>query len=317
MPGNTVTRKRKRTKSTKKSNKRTKSAVNKKSAVARTITTADRDFRVDYVAPTKPKYNKSVKRFQGKVMKALQRTLPMGTRLFVKGNVRTVTTAITEQCFQIFHLKPWQGSANTPGAGSLWNEQAQADMYDLATIGLGSVTTKTVIKYAEMEITVQNPEATSDMIVDLYELVYVKKAGNPINQYASLKAAVDNAQTYTTTGGTAFPANALTVFGITPFDIVAMVASLGIKVEKKVSFSLKADGIINYIMKDYRRTVVQGETAIDLANKFCVQGVTRSVLLIGRGAGNDAIVGFRASVIKRYQLMGLTNNSDLVYGGTG
>lgn len=287
----------------------------KKAATAASLITEQRDFRVDYVAPTKSKYNKSVRKFQTKVMKALQRIHPVVSKIYTLGNVQTVTAAVTEQVWQAFHLKPYQGQAAVSGAGTLYNEQAQNDIYDIGfeLDGTAALSTNFTVKYAEMEISVQNSQASSDLNLDMYVLEYVSKAGNPINQFASFSAALTAAIGQTTTLGTAYD---LTRFGTSPFDITSLIRDYGIKVAKKVTFVVKADDIVTYRHKDYKRHVFDWVAlGTDLSGKFCIQGKTTTVLLVGRPAGNDAINGFRASAIKRYHVQPEFQKADITYGG--
>lgn len=297
--------------------KKQKAAVRrKKNAVADSLITEQRDFRVDYVAPTKPKYNKSVKKFQTKVMKALQRVHPVVSKVYTLASTNTVTAAATEQVWQIFHLKPFRGQAATPGAGSLYNEQTQVDIRDIGAVQLATtagLSNNFTVKYAEMEISIQNTQASNDQNLDLYVLEYVHKAGNPINQYASFQAALTAAIAGTTTIGTAYDLNR---WGISPFDITALVRDYGIKIVKKVTFVLRQDDVVSYRHKDYKRHVFDTDAlSADLDNKFCIQGKTTSCLLIGRGTAADAVSGFRASCIKRYHVQPEFAKADVTYGG--
>jgi len=291
------------------------STAKKRAATARSLITEQRDFRVDYVAPTKPKYNKSVKKFQTKVMKALQRVHPVISKVYTLASASTLTTANTEQVWQAFHLKPYQCQSAAPGAGSLYNEQAQSDIYDIAfeLNGTANLATNFTVKYAEMEISIQNTQASADQNVDMYILEYVHKAGNPINQYANFNAALTAAIAGTTTLGTAYDLNR---WGISPFDISALVRDYGIKIVKKVTFVLRNDDVISYRHKDYKRHVFDWDSlGTDLGNKFCVQGKTTTCLLVGRGTAADAVSGFRASCIKRYHVQPEFQKADVTYGG--
>lgn len=295
--------------------KRRTSARSKKSSVVNNLITEQRDFRVDYVAPKKRGYNKSVKNFQTKVMKVLQRIHPVVSKIYTLGNVATATAAVTEQFWQIFHLKPYAGQSAVPGAGSLYNEQAQNDISDIGTelSATAGLSTNFTIKYAELEVAIQNSQASSDVLLDIYELEYVRKAGNPINAYGSFNAVLTDALSATTTMGTAYD---LTRFGVTPFDVVALVRDYGVKIVKKVTFVVKADDVVTYRMKDYKRHVFDiGALNADLSNKFCIQGKTKSLLIVGRGAGNDAINGCRMSAIKRYHVQPEYQKADVTYGG--
>jgi len=288
------------------------STAKKRAATARSLITEQRDFRVDYVAPTKPKYNKAVKKFQTKVLKALQRTSPVISKLYTLGSTSTVTAAATEQVWQIFHLKPFDGQVAVPGAGSLYNEQAQNDIQDIAT-DIGTTTTGFTIKYAEMELTIQNTQASNDQNLDLYVLEYVPKAGHPINQFASFQAALAAAIGSTTTLGTAYDLNR---WGTSPFDIVSLVRDYGIKIVKKVTFVLRQDDVVSYRHKDFKRHAFDNDTlATDLVDKFCIQGKTTSLLLVGRGTAADAVSGFRAACIKRYHIQLDLGQSNVTYGG--
>jgi len=288
------------------------STAKKRASTARSLITEQRDFRVDYVAPTKPRYNKSVKKFQTKVLKALQRTSTVISKLYTMTSVSTLTVANTEQVWQIFHLKPYACQASVPGSGSLYNEQAQNDIADIST-DMNIPNVGYTIKYAEMELTMQNTQASADQNLDLYVLEYVPKAGNPINQFANFQAALTAAIGSTTTIATAYDLNR---WGTSPFDIVSLVRDYGIKIVKKVTFVLRQDDVVSYRHKDFKRHAFNVDTlATDLGSKFCIQGKTTSLLLIGRGTGNDAISGFRASCIKRYHVQQDLGNSNLTYGG--
>lgn len=287
----------------------------KKANVANSLITEQRDFRVDYVAPSKPKYNKSVKKFQTKVMKALQRVHPVVSKIYTNSSVQTLTVANSEQVWQIFHLKPFRGQASVPGSGSLWNEQAQVDIYAIANNLelIAGLSDNFTVKYAEMEICCANSQANADVNLDMYVLEYVTKAGNPMNQFGSFKAALDAGIASTTTIGGAYDLNA---FGHSPFDIVALLRDYGIKVVKKVTFVLRQDDVCTYRHKDYKRHVFDRDSLVtDLDNKFCIQGKTTSVLIVGRPAGSDLISGFRASCIRRYHVQPEYLKADVTYGG--
>lgn len=287
----------------------------KKTNVANSLITEQRDFRVDYVAPSKPKYNKSVKKFQTKVMKALQRVHPVVSKIYTNASVQTLTVANSEQVWQVFHLKPFDGTASVPGSGSLWNEQAQGDISAIANnlTGTAGLSDNFTVKYAEMEICCANSQANADVNLDMYVLEYVSKAGNPMNQFASFKAALDAGIAATTSLGTTYNLNA---FGHSPFDIVALLRDYGIKVVKKITFVLRQDDVCTYRHKDYKRHVFdRSSLQTDLTNKFCIQGKTTSVLIVGRPAGSDLISGFRASCIKRYHVQPEYQKADVTYGG--
>lgn len=288
----------------------------KKTNVANSLITEQRDFRVDYVAPSKPKYNKSVRKFQTKVMKALQRVHPVVSKIFTNASVQTLTTSNTQQVWQVFHLKGFNGGSATPGSGSLYNEQTQGDIG--AGIGanltaVAGLSNNFTVKYAEMEICCANTQANADVNLDMYVLEYVSKAGNPMNQFATFKAALDAGIAATTSLGTAYDLNA---FGHSPFDIVALLRDYGIKVVKKVTFVLRQDDVCTYRHKDYKRHVFDIDSlSTDLTGKYCIPGKTTSVLIVGRPAGSDLISGFRASCIRRYHVQPEYQKADVTYGG--
>lgn len=292
-----------------------RTTARKKANVANSLITEQRDFRVDYVAPSKPKYNKSVRNFQTKVMKALQRVHPVVSFVVARNSQQTLTVANSEQVWQIFHLKPYDGQAATPGSGSLYNERAQQDMRGIgdmlsATAGLS---TNFTVKYAEMEIVCANSQANADVNLDMYVFEYVNKAGSPMNQFANFKAALDAAISATTTLTTPYNLNA---FGHSPFDIVALIRDYGIKVVKKVTFVLRQDDVCTYRHKDYKRHVFDKDAlSTDLTNKFCIPGKTTSVLIVGRPAGSDLVSGFRAQCIIRYHIQPEYAKADVTYGG--
>lgn len=283
--------------------KRAKRASNAKVAAAASLITEQRDYRVDYVAPKKPKYNKALKKFQTKVFDALKQTYPTTSKIYTLGNVQTVTTAVTEQFYQIFHLKPWYCAAAVPGAGTLYNEQAQNDLYDIQTEidGVAELANRYTIKYAELEVSIQNSQASSDINLDIYELEYMKKNDNIIQRYANLQAVLALAISATTAIGTAYD---FTRFGVTPFDVPSLIRDFGVKIVKKITFVVKADDIVSYRMKDFKRHHIDGQlSGPATATQFCLQGKTKSLMIIGRGAGNDAIMGCRMSAIKRYHIV--------------
>lgn len=314
MPRSGAT-KRKRSSTKMAHRKRPKRASASKSSAANSLITEQRDYRVDYVAPKKPKYNKALKRFQTKVFNALKQTYPTCSKLYTLGNVQTVTTAVTEQFYQIFHLKPWDGQAAVPGAGTLYNEQAQNDIRDIGTeltasANLGASFT---IKYAELEVSIQNSQASSDINLDIYELEYIKKNGSPLNTFASLQAVLAAAITATVPLGATLD---FTRFGVTPFDLPALIRDYGVKIVKKITFVVKADDIVSYRMKDYKRHVIDHGVLVGALNqKFCIQGKTKSLMIIGRGAGNDAIMGCRMSAIKRYHVIPTWETAEEPQGG--
>lgn len=295
--------------------KRKTSLRSKKARSANNILTEQRDFRVDYVAPKKRGYNKSMKRFAAKVEKVMAKKYPCASKVYsVASNSTVTTTATIEQVYQVFHLKPWQGTAAAPGAGTLYIEPAQTDINDIATeLQAAGLSGNFVTQYAQMDIYLHNNQGTADIFVDVYELDYVKKDGDPISAYASFQAALTAATTQITVVGNAYSLNRN---GVTPFDIATMIQDFGIKVTKKSTIVMKADDTSCYKVPDYKRhTFDLNALTNGLSGKFCIQGKTRTVLCVGRPASNDAVSGFRAYAIKRYSIKPMYDKNDEVLGG--
>lgn len=281
-----------------------------KASVSRDILTDQFDKRVDYVHVKKAVKTKDIA-FKNKVMKALATQQPVQTRLFTLSSSATATTTVTEQAWQIFHLKPYQGQAAAPGAGSLYNEVAQNDLLSMgASSGMSD---NYWIKQAWMDVYCENTSA-NDGILEVYELDYVPRAGNPINQYASFNAALTAAIAATTTiGGNAYNLN---YRGVTPFDIATLLRDFGIRVVKKMVTDLQSNGRFMYTLKDYRRHYVNADSlAKDLGSKFCVQGMTKSLLCVLKCLQNDGAVTLRASVDKHYRIQPTNDKQDETQGG--
>lgn len=295
--------------------KRKLTARSKKSRVIDNVATEQRDIRVDYVAPKKKGYNKSMKRFAAKVEKVMAPKYPCASKLYsIASNSTVTTTATIEQVYQVFHLKPYQGTAAAPGAGSLYIEPASDDISDIGTeLAAAGFSGNFTTQYAEMEIHLHNNQGTADIFVDIYELDYVKKNGDPVSAYASFQALLTAALAGTTTVGNAYSLNRN---GVTPFEIVTLIRDYGVKVSKKTTLVMKADDTATYKIKDYKRhTFDRSALAAGLNLKYCIQGKTRTILCVGRPASNDAVIGFRAYAIKRYSVKPLYVKNDENVGG--
>lgn len=286
-----------------------------KAAVSRDILTDQFDKRVDYVH-VKKRVNSSAVNFKKKVQAVFQTQMPYITKLYTVPSASTGTTTGVEQAWQIFHLKPWAGQAAVPGAGTLFNEQAQNDLNDIfvelsAGGGTGALSESYWIKSAIMDIHVENTGAT-DVLLEVYELDYVMRTGTPINQYASFNAALTAAIAGTTTLGTAYSLNTR---GVTPFDIVELLRTFGVRVTKKMSSDLQSNGRFAYTVKDYRRQYVNSDSIQkDLTSKFCIQNMTKSLLVIAKPY-HDATASFRASADKHYRIQPLPEQQADTRGG--
>ena len=308
----------------KRSGKKRKVSVNKrigkaKAAISRDIITDQFDKRVDYVH-VKKRVNKAPIIFKKKVLGALATQVPYVTKIYTVASASVTTTTATEQCWQILHLKPWAGQSAVPGAGTLFNEPAQNDLSDLSgdlnTSAIGDAPQTTMssnfwIKQAWLEAYVENTGSV-DGLLQVYELDYVPRAGNPINQYASFNAALTAAIASMEGYGTAY---SLTDKGVTPFDITELLRTYGIRIIKKMSTDLQANGRFTYIMKDYRKHYVNA-IAIqkDLGSKFCIQNMTKSLLFICKPY-NDATATFRVSADKHYRIQPASDTQELSIGG--
>lgn len=290
-----------------------------KAAVSRDILTDQFDKRVDYVHVRKA-VKKAPILFKKKVLSALQTQLPVVTKLYTVAGAATAGTTVTEQVWQIFHLKPWDGQAAAPGAGSLYNEVAQNDLKDISeevgAVELGgegdSLSGNYWIKQARMEVFAENTSA-NDGVLEVYELDYVPRAGGPINQYASFNAVLTAALAGTTTLGTAYNLNTK---GVSPFDIADLLRTFGVRVVKKMTIDLQGNGRFTYPVKDYRRHYVNATAAgKDLSSKYCVQNMTKSVLLVLKCLQNDGAVTLRASAEKHYRIQPVTQGQDYTVGG--
>lgn len=288
---------------------RNKKISKAKAAVSRDLLTDQFDKRVDYVHVKKAVKPKDIK-FKNRVLTALATQQPRFTRLFTIGQAATATTGVTEQAWQIFHLKPWDGQAAAPGAGSLFNEAAQADLSSMST---GTLSDNYWITQAWMDIYCENTSG-NDGILEIYELDYVKRAGNPINQYASFNAVLTAAIAGTTTaGGSAYSLNYRSV---TPFDITALLRDYGVRVTKKMTIDQQSNGRFMYTMKDYRKHYVNVDAlSKDLTDKFCAQGMTKSVLVVLKSLQNDGAVTLRASADKHYRIQPTNDRQDETIGG--
>lgn len=289
-----------------------------KASVSRDVLTDQYDKRVDYVH-VKKRFNKTALNFKKKVMNVLAVTQPTVTKVYTVASASTAGTTTGEQTYQIFHLKPWAGQTAAPGAGSLFREAAQADLSDIsaeldaATTGSSPTLSENYwIKSAWMEVMVEN-SGTNDAMLEVYELDYVKRAGNPINQYGSFKLALDAAIADTDSIGSAY---SLANRGITPFDITALLRNYGIRVVKKMSSDLQANGRFAYPVKDYRKHYVQA-TAMkkDLGSKFAVQGMTKTVLVIAKPYQADGAVTINASADKHYRIQPTNDMQEVTLGG--
>lgn len=260
------------------------------------------DARIDYVAK-KPKYNKSLKKFQDKVMKVLYKRDPKIMKLKTLDTVQTVVTATTEQAWQIFHMRPWNGSAATPGAGSLYNEQAQNDVSDIfADLGAISADRLKILR-SEMEVSLLS---SGIGVIDIYELVYLKKPNAAIVDQASFNAVLTDALANVNALGTALTLNRR---GVTPFDITSLVKDYGVKVIKKSVFLVQSNQGLSYRMTDYSHDVIDTTQMTDSSTGFCLPGMTRSLLVIWKPAATEATGSFLANCNKRYQVQYIRNST--------
>lgn len=319
MAKTTIKRKRTTSSTTTRSRKRRKPTRNSKirkakATVGRNIVTDQFDKRVDYVYVRKPVKQKEIN-FKNKVMSVLATQQPVVTKVFTIGTASTSTTSVTEQAWQIFHLKPWNGLAATPGAGSLFNEVAQTDLATMSTdLQNAGLSDNYWIKQAWMDVYCENTSA-ADSVLEVYELEYVRRAGAPISEYASFNAALTAALTATTTAGTAYSLNTRS---ITPFDIAALLRDFGIRVVKKMTSDLQSNGKFIYPLKDYRKHYISADALIPSVgggNVFAIEGVTRSILCIAKAVQNDGAVTLRASADKHYRIQPTNPRQDETVGG--
>lgn len=327
-PPNTPIRKRKNSGSKSTPSKRAKSAKSvrnaAKASTSKQFVSDQRDIRVDYVAVRKKPSLKKKRdiNMKKKVLSALQQQAPVITKLYTNTNISVTNTGLTDQSYIIFHMRPFDGQAATPGSGTLYNEPAQNDLADIGVEldtamdgGTDAFSRNYLLKSSVMEIYCE-PVGTIDCVFDIYEIVYQKKKGNPINQSASLQA------TLAASGGLQAGGTALTmgVRGVTPFDLPALIRNYGAKVIKKsTNFCQAGAGGFTYIVKDFRKQQVDyPQLSIDLGSKFCLQGFTKSVLIVCKPLVNDSsgVAGFRATRDVHYRVQPAVNQySALEYSG--
>jgi len=322
MPGST---KRKRTASKPKGTAKRRKVANKvsraKAAVGRAVVTDQYDKRVDYVH-VKKRYNKNAVAFKKKVQAAIGTQYPRISKIYNVSSTNTTTTG-TAQTYQIFHLKPWDGIVQTSGSTAI-SELAQNDLKDIATelqavdldpgAGVVGLSFNYWVNYAYMDVFVTNSTDATNMVLECYELDYVPRAGNPINQYGNLQAVIVAAQTSTTSLGTGYN---MTQIGVSPFDIVELIRSFGVRVVKKMTVDLKAKDTFVYTMKDYRKHYVNGQSAFrDLSEKFCVQNMTKSVLIVGKPLTGTDAVSMRAKADKHYRIQPTNKSQEYTAGGS-
>lgn len=285
-----------------------------KSAVSRDILTEQYDKRVDYVHVKKP-VNRKMMNFKKKVISALQTQQPLVTKLYTISHADSATAAAGLQAWQIIHLKPYDGQAAT-GAG--YREDAQTDLKDIAAeiSAVGKDLSENYwIKQAWVELTVINAGNT-DGLLELYELDYVPRAGNPINQYGSFNAALTAAVAEINGLGTGFGVSGLNTRGVSPFDLSPLLRNYGIRVVKKMTSDVEAGQKFHYVLKDYRKHYVQNQALEkDLSEKFCIQGVTKSLLCVLRPTTNSDIITIRTIGDKHYRIQPTDAKQDEVYGG--
>lgn len=259
------------------------------------------DARVDYVAK-KPKYNRALKKFQDKVMKVLYQRDPKFLKVKTLTQTATAVTATTEQAWQIFHMRPYNGTAATPGAGSLYNEQAQDDILDIQAEMIGQPDRIKILR-SEMEVSLVCSGAG---VVEIYELVYLKKTPASIIDQVSFNAVLTDAIANLGVMGTALSLNRR---GITPFDITSLVKDYGVKVIKKSVFLVQSNQGMNYRMTDYSHDVFDNTQATDAGSGFCLPGTTRSALVIYKPVATEATGSIQTVCNKRYQLQLVRNTS--------
>lgn len=304
--------------------KSTKSVRNAaKASTSKQFISDQRDLRVDYVAVKKGTSLKTKReiKFKSKVGKALQSQLPIVTKLYTNVGTSVTNTGTTDQSYVVYHMRPWDGQSATPGAGTLYNEPAQNDLKDISTelttsmaAGADIFSGNYMVKSSVMEIYVE-AIGSMDCVFDIYEIVYQKKKGNPINSLASLTSVlvgsgVLNPQV-TNAGGVLH----MGIRGVTPFDMGTLIRDAGIKVVKKsTNFVQGGAGGFTYIVKDYRsQKIDQTSLSVDLASKFCIQGFTKSVLIVCKPlvADSSGVAGFRATRDVHYRVQPVVNR----YGG--
>lgn len=313
MKGGAVKRRRNSTgKKTVKRRKITQKAKRRsaKAATSSQYLTDQFDKRVDYVAVKKS--NKNVKRdieFRNKVVKALTPTLPTVTKI-KRVNVTSfaISTPASEQQYLIFHMRP-QNSTNV-----LNIEPAQDDLADISSelaATKGAITDSELspsywVISSVMDIDVE-PVGSGDSVIDVYEIVYQKKAGDPTDQYVSFNAALTDANILGQGMGTTL---SMTSRGVTPFDITGLIRNLGAKVVKKSSSLLTAGaGGFTYTVKDYRKQLYNPQNITgDTFSSFCLQGWTKTVLMVQRALVSDGGgTQFRAVATKHYRVRPISN----------
>lgn len=288
-----------------------------KASTSRQFVTDQYDTRVDYVAVRKQTAAKVIgaQKFKSKVMKALQTQVPTITKLYTTTSISVTNTGLTDQSFVVFHMRPWDCQAAVPGSGTLYNEPAQNDLQDIgAELSAGMAVGSTdlfspnyTLKSSIMEVYVE-AVGTMDCVFDIYEIVYQKKEGSPINGYANFTAtlgALTGAQT------NASGQLSLGNRGVTPFDLTFLLRDIGIKVVKKsTNFVQTGSGGFTYIVKDFRKQNIDyAQTNNTLDNKYCIQGWTKSILIVCKPLVNDssAVAGFRATRDVHYRVQPETN----------
>lgn len=293
--------------------KRRLSAVTRSGKLRSNFVIGNHDARTDYVAKPK-KYNKSMKNFQNKVMKVLYKRDPKILKIQTVANATTVVpsaTNSTEQAWQIFHMRPWNGSAAVPGVGTLYNESAQNDLTDLMTeLGATDVPSERwkVIR-SEMDLTIQSAVGG---VLEIYELVYLQKEQASIVDQASFQVVLTDAINNLQALGTSLSLNRR---GVTPFDITSLVKFYGVKVIKKSVFLLQANGALNYRMTDYTHDTIDKLAMADASVGFCLPGTTRSALVVYKPAFASTDASIVAGCNKRYQIQLLRNNAEQDLGG--
>lgn len=285
-----------------------------KAAASNQYLTDQHDKRVDYVAVKKPR--KNVKKdimFRQKVIDALQPTSPTVTKIKQVTETTAAITAGTGQGYLIFHMRPYNGSA----VANI--EPAQDDLLDISNelqsikgaVADSELSGFYYLKSSIMTIDVEMT-GTTDAVVDVYEIVYQKKAGDPTDSYASFNSMI----TAAASAGGMGTSLTMATRGVTPFDLTRLIRDFGAKVVKKTSNMITGGaGGFQYTVKDYRKQKFNGSSLVD--NQFCVQGWTKTVLIVGYQLVSDGGGStIRAYATKHYRIQPI-NNETTSYNWSG
>jgi len=230
------------------------------------------------------------KRFKNKVLAVSEKDLGSQTVVF---NITASPTNVTSGNQLLFNCALYPSGSTTSYFDDLNSIGAlNAGAVTTAATGLSVAnSTKIIFKSAVLDITIRNSSFTTAsslgdssyrMEVDVYECTITRVADEEGAVYADLLSLFAQNPTRTDPiGGGATTEVALTLRGVTPFDLTYALSTWGIKILRKTKYQINNGDQVTYQVRDPRRhTLTQRQ--ITSTEGFSYPGLSRFVLVVGR-----------------------------------